>query len=686
MSDFRLKKHPILNQRRTPATVPFTFNGDIYFARPGEPVSSALYAAGISVLGHHYKDGGPQGIFCVNGQCSQCNVIVNGALAKSCMTIVEPGMEVKSCEGLPPLPDDNLVHSFEEIPEINTTVLVIGGGPAGICACIELGKLGVDCIMVDDKPELGGKLSLQTHNFFGNVKDCWAGTRGIDIGFKLERDVRNLSTIDIWLNSTAVGVYYDHKVGIITPEGYKLVNPKVILIATGAREKSLSFVGSSLPGVYGAGAFQTLVNRDLIKAAKRILVVGGGNVGLIGAYHALQAGIDVVGLVEALPQCGGYKVHEDKLRRFGVPVWTSHSIVNAQGYERVEKVTIAQIDKDFQPIPGTEKTFEVDTILIAVGLAPVNELYEKAKLYNMPVYSAGDADEIAEASAAIFSGKITGRKIAQDLGIEVEIPEDWVPLSEILRSKPGKVEVFAIADRKERVFPIIRCVQEIPCNPCSVVCPKSLIKVEPGIMELPKYTEDCLGCGRCVTICPGLAIVLVFNDYDPKGEKSLIMMPFEYDPAVAPPGSMMVTVDLTGNTVGHGKVIAYKKRPEQDRRLLLLLEVPAEDKLKVAGFRVREEAEVIAAGQIDDYDPIVCRCERVRKSAIVAEIKSGVRDINQLKVIARNSMGGCGGKTCVDLVMRIFRELGVNPTEVTQPTNRPLVAEIPLGKFAGEKK
>jgi sarcosine oxidase subunit alpha len=103
-------------------------------------------------------------------------------------------------------------------------------------------------------------------------------------------------------------------------------------VATGAREKSLAFKGNTLPGVYGAGAFQTLVNRDLVKSRPdRLFIVGGGNVGLIAGYHALQAGIHVVGLCEALPECSGYKVHKDKLARLGVPIYTSHTILSANG-------------------------------------------------------------------------------------------------------------------------------------------------------------------------------------------------------------------------------------------------------------------------------------------------------------------------------------------------------------------
>jgi len=684
----RIAEHPILPPLPAPE-ITFTFNGRTLHARRGEVISSALYAAGISVFGHHHKDSGAQGIFCVNGQCSQCTVVADGRPVKSCMVPVTPGMQVTSCNGRPVLGDAEVETTSPDVDHFQIQVLIIGGGPAGICAAIELGRLGIGVLIVDDKHELGGKLSLQTHNFFGSVADCYAGTRGVDIGHYLSDEVVRMPSVKVWLNSTAVGLFNDGIIGVATPEGYRLVRPESILVASGAREKSLNFPGSALTGVYGAGAFQTLVNRDLVRCAERLFVIGGGNVGLIGAYHALQAGIDVVGLVEALPRCGGYKVHEDKIRRLGVPVWTSHTVLRAEGDERVERVTIAAIDENFNPLPGTARSFEIDTLLIAVGLSPVDELLQKAREYGMHVYSAGDADEIAEASAAIFSGKITGRVIARDLGMNVPIPEEWAPMAEILRSKPGPSEPLEVQDRDEPVFPVIRCVQEIPCNPCLEACPHGLIKMPGSIMALPEYTEGCVGCGCCVLACPGLAINLVYNDYDPTGETALLMLPFEFIDRDIPLGQEVVTTDMVGGVVGTGRVIALRKRKDQDRRRLLLLEVPAGEKLQVAGFRVREPSDgqpVKDESALIDDDPVVCRCERVRKSEIVEQIREGVRDMNQLKAIVRSGMGGCGGKTCTEQILRLFRAEGVELSEVTLPTVRPLVAEMHLGDFVKKEE
>lgn len=687
----RIRQHPILDPLEPP-TVRFTFDGQPLLARPGEMVSSALYAAGIAVFGHHHRDGGAQGIFCVNGQCSQCTVIADGRPVKSCMTAVTEGMVVQSLAGRATLPADDVAGPLERPGEVRTSVLVLGGGPAGLCAAWELGRAGIDVLIVDDKPALGGKLTLQTHQFFGSVADCWAGTRGIDIARILADEIERLPTVRVWLDSTAVGVFGDEKVGVVTSAGYRLVAADALLVSLGAREKSLSFVGCDLPGVYGAGAFQTLVNRDLVHASERLFVLGGGNVGLIGAYHALQAGIDVVGLVEALPAVGGYKVHADKLRRLGVPIWTSHTVVRAeadQRTERLDRVTIAAIDESFAPVVGTERTFAVDTLLVAVGLNPCDELFVKARELGLRVYSAGDSAAIAEASAAIFSGRIVGRQIASDLGVTAPIPSDWPDIAAMLRSRPGRTVPFAPPELELPVYPVIRCVQEIPCDPCQAVCPEGSIALGGSIMNLPTFRGSCLGCGECVAICPGLAINLVIEDYDPSRQRALLMLPFEFGTDRVPLGAEVTTVDLEGQAVGTGRVIALRDRPEQNRRQLILVDVPWSERRQVAGFRVREPAEPIAAtaDSAFDDDPIVCRCERIRRGAIVREIRQGVRDLNQLKALARVSMGGCGGKTCTDLVRRIFREEGVEPSELTPGTTRPLVAETPLGAFVrGEEE
>jgi NADPH-dependent 2,4-dienoyl-CoA reductase/sulfur reductase-like enzyme/ferredoxin len=656
-------------------------------ALEGEVITSALFANGIKIFGHHERDRSPQGIYCVNGQCSQCVVLVNGVAVKGCMTVVEKGMRIESCEGNPSLPPVEGVPVFTEIPVIETEVLVIGGGPAGITAAIELGRLGVKILLVDDKTELGGKLTLQTHTFFGTRDDCYAGTRGIDIARILTEELSKLDSVDVMLSTTATGVFYDKRVGLDNEGRYLLVEPKAVLVACGAREKNLVFAGCDLPGVYGAGAFQTLLNRDWIRPTDRLFIVGGGNVGLITGYHAIQAGIQVIGLVEALPKCGGYKVHEDKLRRLGVPVMTSHTVIRAEGGEHLERITIARIDKDFRPVEGTAKIYKVDTLLVAVGLSPVDELYEKLVEFGIPSFTAGDSEEIAEASAAIFSGKITGRKIARERGLQVEIPDEWEGLAEVLRKKPGAIIPLEQEKQELKIYPIIRCVEEIPCNPCVDACPVGSILIpDDPIMGFPIFKGDCTACGRCVAICPGLAINMIKPDYNTERKTSLLTFPFELEIGELASGSKVVTVDMEGNRIGEGTIVRFRKSPIPDQRKLVSIEVPKTEAFDVAGFYLLEPEEGIPGeweGEPIPDETIVCRCERISAGEVRAEIRAGVRDMNILKATIRTGMGACGGKTCTDLILRLYREEGIDLCDVTKPTIRPFVAEVPLKAFAG---
>jgi sarcosine oxidase subunit alpha len=685
----RIEKHPILECDGKP-TVRFYVDGREYLAREGEVISSALFAYGIKIFGHHAKDGSPQGMFCANGQCSQCLVIADGLPVKSCMVPVKEGMQITTCDGVPELPaDDRPAQAFRPVETVETDVLIVGGGPAGITAALELAPQGVDIVIVDDKHRLGGKLVLQTHSFFGTVADCYAGTRGIDIAANLAGEIAQHPNVRVMLNTTAVGCYQDGKIGVVTGDRYALISPGKLLIAAGAREKALPFPGCDLPGVYGAGAFQTLVNRDLVRPAEKLFIVGGGNVGLIAAYHAAQAGIGVVGLVEALPEVGGYKVHQDKIKRLGIPVWTRHTVKCANGTDSVQSVTVVEVDDDFRGIEGTARTYEADTVLVAVGLNPVDELFMQARRFGMDAYSAGDALEIAEASAAIFSGRIAGRRIARALGKDVQVPAEWQSRLDILKSRPGRSHPVSLEIPESGLFPVIRCVQEIPCDPCIHVCPKDMIKMRgdpiSGIPEVVK--DECTGCMLCVSVCPGLAITLV--DLREEGPEGLVTVPFELLDEHVKAGNEVDAVDMDGGFVARARIEKVTRRKVYDRTLLVTLRVPREAAPKVAGFRVQDPAlsEPVGTegpGCVDD-DTIICRCERVRAGEIRELIREGVRDLNQLKEL-RCGMGACGGKTCENLILRLFREEGVDPCDVVPFTRRPLVSEVGLGTLAGEEK
>jgi len=692
---FRVDQHPILP---IPPRAEFTFawQGRPVTAREGETISSALFANGVRIFGHHAKDGAPQGIFCANGQCAQCLVFVDGFPVKSCMELARPGIRVEPVDGLPVLPSPGPPSggrlAIGEIEEVRVPVLIIGGGPAGLSAGIELGRRGIETIVIDDKHRLGGKLVLQTHRFFGSIEAVYAGTRGIDIATRLEAELRSFASVRVWLQSTALAVYSDRKVGVLVGgTTYVLVSPDILLVTAGAREKNLAFPGNTLPGVYGAGAFQTLVNRDLVKPAGRLFIVGGGNVGLIAGYHALQAGISVVGLVEVMPECGGYKVHRDKLARLGVPIHTSHTVVSANGTESVESVTVARVDEKFRPVPGTERSFACDTLLVAVGLDPVNEFFEKAKEFGLPAFAAGDSEEIAEASAAIFSGKIRGLEVARALGHEIgEISADWYRTADILKSRPGPTTPEALPAAEDGVFPVLHCNQEIPCDPCTAVCPNKLIDIDrTDIRLLPEFLANrdgkgCTGCEKCVAICPGLAITMV--DYRKDADFPTVAIPFEFLKETLKPGDRVVVEDTEGQPLGRVEVAAVKALKANDRTVIVKVRAPRAYAKTIAGLRLQPETE---SEPLERYiertadDTIICRCERVTAGEIRALIREGMRDINEIKAVTRASMGSCGAKTCTPLIHRLFREEGVPEADIVDQPKRPLFMEVPLGVFAG---
>jgi|GEM_PF-835070 len=267
MVESRIDQHPVLP---IPERERIGFYwGDTYLqARRGEVITTALIANGINIFGIHAHDNSAQGIFCANGQCSRCMVIADGVPVKGCMTPVRPDMKVEKLSGLPTLPDRSGAPLFQPVTEKHIDVLIIGAGPAGLSAALELGKLNIPTLVIDDKDEAGGKLVLQTHKFFGSVEDSRAGTRGNHIGKILADELKKMPTVDLWLSSTAIYVYKDKKVGILKGKEYQLITPKVLINAAGAREKFIRFPGNQLVGIYGAGAFQTLVNRDLVRPAK----------------------------------------------------------------------------------------------------------------------------------------------------------------------------------------------------------------------------------------------------------------------------------------------------------------------------------------------------------------------------------------------------------------------------------
>lgn len=683
----KLQNHPILQIKKT-KLIHFYFNGKKYQGVEDEAVSSALIANNIQIFSHHHKNHSAQGIFCANGQCSHCTVLIDGMPMKSCVTPLKQDMDIRRLEGLPKLPiEDYKLRNHHSIHH-SCDVLLVGGGPSGLRAALELADMNFKIILADDKSHLGGKLLLQTHKFFGSKTDCYAGTRGHEIAKILENNVKTHKNIKVMCNTVVAGIYKDQKAGLfVENKAYHLVDFKGLIIAAGARERSLIFPGNHLPGIYGAGAFQTLVNRDLVRSSDEIFIVGSGNVGLIAAYHALQAGIKVKGICDILPKPGGYKVHADKIRRMGVPLYMNHTILHAEGDEKLEKITIAKVNDKNQVILETAKTFKVDTLLIAVGLASIDSFFDMAEQFGFPVIKTGDADEIAEASSAMFGGRIAGLKMAKKLGKNIKIDEDFYHKAEILKSHPGNIYPKQDITLSEKYQPMIHCVQEIPCNPCETICPVNAISLhhrKGNIMDVPEYHGECIGCMKCVTICPGLAISLARKVSETEAE---IVLPYEFLVDFEA-GKKLALCNIDGDYLEDGDVLKIRF-DKKTRTTILTLRCSLKNAKIIAGITVQDK-QVSAAEKNPsmNYFPdeaIVCNCEMVTVKEVKDYIlEHEVRDINQLKNI-RLGMGACGGKNCSLLLPKIFESMNIDFNDVDFPRSRPISVEIPLHALINEK-
>lgn len=321
---------------------------------------------------------------------------------------------------------------------IERDLIIIGGGPAGLSAASIALEAGLKVTLVERNPLLGGQLIKQTHKFFGS-KEQYAKTRGIDIAKVLIDDLeRYHDQLEVLLNATVVGFYQDDVLTIYQDHTYLKYKARAVIVATGASEKVLAFENNDLPGIYGAGAVQTLMNLNGVIPGKEVVMVGSGNIGLIVSYQLLQAGVKVKAVLEAADQIGGYLVHASKLVRLGVPILTKTTVKKAYGDKRLEAVDIVSLDEDWQPIAGSEKRLDCDALCISVGLSPLHQLlsmagvkmiyiselgglvptldkdYQTSKAH---VYACGDVTGIEEASSAMVEGKIAGLMAARDLGV-----------------------------------------------------------------------------------------------------------------------------------------------------------------------------------------------------------------------------------------------------------------------------
>ena len=281
-------------------------------------------------------------------------------------------------------------------------LVIIGGGPAGLAAAVAARERGVeDILILERERELGGILNQCIHAGFG-LHTFQEELTGPEYAGRYVRQVRELG-IPFLLDTMVLELSADRVVTAVSRErGLFQLQAGAVILAMGCRERargSLNIPGFRPAGIYSAGTAQRLVNREGLLPGREVVILGSGDIGLIMARRMTLEGAHVQAVAELMPYSGGLKRNIVQcLDDFGIPLLLSHTVVDIQGRERVSGVTLAQVDANRRPIPGTEKRYDCDTLLLSVGLVPENELSRGAGVDLSPVTNGPVVDESLETS------------------------------------------------------------------------------------------------------------------------------------------------------------------------------------------------------------------------------------------------------------------------------------------------
>ncbi len=279
-------------------------------------------------------------------------------------------------------------------------IVIIGGGPAGLAAAAEAKRSGTDSVLILERDkELGGILNQCIHNGFG-LHTFKEELTGPEYAARFIAQAEELG-IACKLNTMVMDIGSDKVITAMNrQEGMFQIQAKAVILAMGCRERSrgaLNIPGYRPAGIYSAGTAQRLVNREGLLPGREVVILGSGDIGLIMARRMTLEGAKVKVVAELMPYSGGLKRNIVQcLDDYGIPLKLSHTVVEIRGKERLNGVTIAQVDSKGKPIPGTEEDYCCDTLLLSVGLIPENELSRGAGVAISPVTSGPVVNESLE--------------------------------------------------------------------------------------------------------------------------------------------------------------------------------------------------------------------------------------------------------------------------------------------------
>lgn len=281
--------------------------------------------------------------------------------------------------------------------------VIIGGGSAGLSAAVTLKQNGIEDIVVLEKDmEPGGILEQCIHNGFGlqTFKEQLSGPAYAQRYVKMAQDLN----VEIKLNTMVTKLNADRTVEYTSSaEGIQTISADAVILAVGCYERSrgaINIAGTRCAGVYTAGQAQRYLNIEGYMVGKKVFILGSGDIGLIMARRMTLEGAKVYGVAEIMPYSNGLPRNiRQCLEDFDIPLYLSHTVTKTFGKDRLEKIELMEVDEHMNPIAGTEQYFDVDTLLLSVGLIPENHLAEEAGIQMDPSIKGPYVDDSYMTSA-----------------------------------------------------------------------------------------------------------------------------------------------------------------------------------------------------------------------------------------------------------------------------------------------